>query len=63
MRLAAASYALTGRRIEAGRMIARLCQFDPALRLSNLTDVLTPFQHSVDRDKFVDGLQKAGLPE
>jgi TolB-like protein/Tfp pilus assembly protein PilF len=63
MRIAAASYALARRLAEARQMIARLCLFDPTLRLSNLADVMPPFRRPEDRAKYVEGLREAGLPE
>jgi TolB-like protein/tetratricopeptide (TPR) repeat protein len=63
MRLAAAGHALTGRPAEARRMIARVCEFDPTLRLSNLADVLPPFRRPDDRARYVEALRRAGLPQ
>ena len=63
IRIAAASNALAGRLAEANKAITRIRQLDPALRLSNLNEVMPPFRRSEDRAKFVDGLRKAGLPE
>ena len=60
--LAAASCALVGRHAEAERAMARLRQFDPALRLSNLGELM-PIQRPEDLAKMVKGLRKAGLPE
>ena len=58
----AAIYARTGRDNDAQTATQRLRQFDPELRLSNLTEWL-PFQRAQDRDGFADALRKAGLPE
>jgi TolB-like protein/DNA-binding SARP family transcriptional activator len=63
MRVVAAGHALGGRLAHASEMIARLCEFDPALRLSNLADVLPPFRRLDDRNRYVEALRKAGLPE
>jgi TolB-like protein/DNA-binding SARP family transcriptional activator/Tfp pilus assembly protein PilF len=63
MRVAAAGHALAGRLAEAQEMIARLCEFDPALRLSNIADVLPPFRRPDDRNRYIEALRKAGLPE
>ncbi|TIT50718.1 MAG: adenylate cyclase, partial [Mesorhizobium sp.] len=43
MRVVAAGHALAGRLSEAQQMMARVCEFDPSLRLSNLAEVLPPF--------------------
>jgi len=58
----AASGALAGRLSEAKKAMTRLRQLDPALRLSNLTD-LGPCRRPEDFARWVDGLRKAGLPE
>ncbi|TIX26576.1 BTAD domain-containing putative transcriptional regulator [Mesorhizobium sp.] len=63
MRVAAAGHALAGRLAEAQEMIVRVCEFDPALRLSNLADILPPFRRPDDRGRYIEALQKAGLPE
>ena len=63
MRVAAASHALAGELAEAQQIIKRLRQLDPALRLSNLGDLLPPFRRGEDHARFMDGLRKAGLPE
>lgn len=63
MRVAAASHALAGQPAKAQEMIARLCEINPTLRLSNLADVLPPFRRLDDRDRYIEGLRRAGLPE
>ncbi|MER9482577.1 adenylate cyclase [Mesorhizobium sp. M0494] len=63
LRVAAASHALAGRLEKAHEMVARLCEFDPTLRLSNLADVLPPFRRLDDRNRYIEGLRRAGLPE
>jgi hypothetical protein len=40
----------------------RLRELDPALRLSNLKDLL-PYHRPEDLATFAEGLRKAGLPE
>jgi hypothetical protein len=40
-----------------------MCALDPELRGANLATVLPPFRRAQDRDRFVEGLLKAGLPE
>jgi hypothetical protein len=42
--------------------MARLREFDPALRLSNLKD-LFPIRRHEDFAKWEEGMRKAGLPE
>ncbi|WP_287074470.1 hypothetical protein [Mesorhizobium sp.] len=61
-RVAAAGHALAGRVLEARQTMARLCAFDPLLRLSNLAEVLPPFYRPDDRSRYIEGLRKAGLP-
>jgi adenylate cyclase len=63
MRILAASNALAGRLDEAQKVMTRLRSLDPALRISNLEDVLPPFRRAEDRARLVEGLRKAGLPE
>ncbi|MER8961468.1 BTAD domain-containing putative transcriptional regulator [Mesorhizobium sp. M0701] len=63
MRVVAAGHALAGRLTEAQQMMARLCEFDPSLRLSNLAEVLPPFYRPDDRSRYIEGLRKAGLPD
>ena len=62
-RVAAASHALAGRLPEAHEHMAQLRQLLPALRISNLGDVLAPLRRAEDRARYVDGLRKAGLPD
>src|SRR5262249_19372787 len=63
MRAGAASHALAGRLAEARQIMERLRQLDPALRVSNLGELLPPFRRAEDRARIVDGLRKSGLPE
>lgn len=62
MRILAASSALAGRLEEAHAAIARLRQREPACRISDLEDRLSPFR-TQDLARYLDGLRKAGLPE
>jgi TolB-like protein/tetratricopeptide (TPR) repeat protein len=59
--IASASYALTGRTPEAEKAMANLRQLDPALRLSNLGELM-PIARPGDFAMLFDGLSKAGLP-
>nr|WP_245296717.1 hypothetical protein [Rhizobium bangladeshense] len=63
MRVMAAGHAMAGRSAEARETISRLCLLDPALRLSNLADVLPPFRRPDDRHRYIEALRVAGLPE
>jgi hypothetical protein len=54
--------ALAGRLEEAHTAIARLRQREPACRISDLEDRLSPFR-TQDLARYLDGLRKAGLPE
>lgn len=58
----AASHALAGRTPEARSAMDHLRQLNPALRLTNITDLL-PINRPENLATFVDGLQRAGLPE
>src|SRR5262249_18170554 len=62
LRIATASHALAGRVEQAKKFCARLQQRDPALRVSNLRNVLGPYRPE-DLAKYEAGLRKAGLPE
>lgn len=63
MRVTAASHALAGRQEKAEEMVVHLSDLNPALRLSNLADVLPPFRRPDDRDRYIEGLRQAGLPK
>lgn len=63
MRVMAAGHAMAGRIDEARETIARLCLMQPALRLSNLAGVLPPFRRPDDRNRYIEALRMAGLPE
>jgi TolB-like protein len=59
---AAATSALLGRDGEAKTALARLRQLDPALRISNLKEVI-PIRQPEHFAIWAEGLRKAGLPE
>ena len=64
LRIGAASCALSGRDEEAKKLMARLLEIDPALRISSfLQNVLGPYRHPEHAAKYADALRKAGLPE
>ena len=63
LRLAAASYALVGRFADANKMMVRLRELSPELRVSLLDDVMPPFRRVEDRAQYLEGLRRAGLPE
>jgi hypothetical protein len=48
LRVAAASNAMAGRLEQAHKAMARLRQLNPALRISNLKDVLGPYRRAED---------------
>lgn len=60
--IAAAGAALAGRRHDAAVALERVRQLDPALRLTNLKDLL-PFHRPEDFARWRDGLSRAGLSE
>ncbi|WMT78833.1 adenylate/guanylate cyclase domain-containing protein [Bradyrhizobium sp. Ash2021] len=62
LRMAAASNAMAGRLEQAHKAVARLRQLNPALRVSNLKDVLGPYGHA-NLSRYEEGLRQAGLPE
>ena len=53
---------MAGRQDQAPKAMARLCELDPALRLSNLKHVF-PLRRPEDINRLTEGLRKAGLPE
>jgi TolB-like protein/class 3 adenylate cyclase len=63
LRIDAASNALAGRLERAKKAAARLHRINPALRVSNLKDVLGPYRRAEDLARYEEGLRKAGLPE
>ena len=63
LRLAAMGNSLAGHFDEARIAIARMSALDPTLRLSNLGNVQPPFRREEDRERYIEGLRKAGLPE
>jgi adenylate cyclase len=63
LRIDAASNAMAGRPEQAHKAVARLRQLNPALRVSNLKDVLGPYRHADDLSRYEEGLRRAGLPE
>lgn len=62
LRGAAASHALAGRLDPARKLMERMRSLDPALRISNLANLL-PLRRAEDFTKWANGLRKAGLPE
>lgn len=62
IRLAAASHALAGNLAKVGELMGHLREAEPSLTVSCL-DELSPFRRPKDFAKWVDGLQKAGLPK
>lgn len=63
IRITAVSHALAKRLPEAQKLVERLRQVDPQLRISNLGDVMPPWRRPEDRARYVEGLRLAGLPE
>jgi tetratricopeptide (TPR) repeat protein len=62
LRIAAASNAMAGRPEQAHKAVARLRQLNPALRVSNLKDLVGPWRAD-DLARYEEGLRRAGLPE
>src|SRR6202022_99059 len=62
LRIAAASNAMAGRPEQAHKAMARLRQLNPALRVSNLKDLVGPWR-AEDLSRLEEGLRQAGLPE
>jgi adenylate cyclase len=62
LRIFAASSALAGRLEDAQEAMARLREIDPALRVSDVKDLM-PLRRPGDAARYAEGLRKAGLPE
>ena len=62
LRVLAASKALVGELEEAREVVGRLLNLDPAMRISNLKDRISPLKPG-DFAKYADALRKAGVPE
>jgi adenylate cyclase len=62
LRVLAASKALAGELEEAREVVGRLLNLDPALRISNLKDRISPLRPE-DFVKYADALRTAGVPE
>jgi TolB-like protein/class 3 adenylate cyclase/Tfp pilus assembly protein PilF len=60
-RVLAAGYALAGDESSAGKALMKALELDPSQRLS--TSVQVPFRRREDRERWTEGLRKAGLPE
>jgi TolB-like protein/Tfp pilus assembly protein PilF len=60
--IVAATGALGGRLADAQAAVTRLCRLEPALRASNLKDLI-PLRRSEDLARLAEALRKAGLPE
>lgn len=63
LRVDAASNAIAGRLEQAHQAMLRLRQLNPALRVSNLKDLLGPYRRAEDLSRYEEGLRQAGLPE
>ncbi len=63
LRIEAASNAMAGRLEQAQKAVARLRQVNPALRVSNLKNVLGPYRRAEDLSRYEEGMRQAGLPE
>jgi TolB-like protein len=62
LRMLAASHACVGRLTHARDAMKRICQLDPELHISNLSNVV-PFRGPEDVARYIGGLRMAGLPE
>jgi adenylate cyclase len=62
LRILAASAAMLGRQDQAEKIMARLRELDPTLKVSNFKDIM-PLRRPEDMARVTEGLRKAGLPE
>ncbi len=58
----AAALGILGRDDEAASESVEIERLNPGIRLSRM-ERLVPYKHSSERDRFIDGLRKTGLPE
>jgi TolB-like protein/class 3 adenylate cyclase len=63
LRIDAASNAMAGRVEQAHKAVTRLHRLNPALRISNLKNVLGPYRRAEAFSQYEEGLRQAGLPE
>lgn len=63
VRTAAASAALAGQHDEASKYMSAVLKLDPSRRISNLGEILGPYQRQQDVELYTQGLRLAGLPE
>jgi adenylate cyclase len=63
LRIGAASNGMAGQLEQAQKMMARLRQLNPALRVSNVKNLLGPYRRAEDFARYEEGLRRAGLPE
>jgi hypothetical protein len=63
LRVLTASYAMTGQQEQAQNVMRRLRELFPTLRVSNLWDFMMHRRRPEDRERFAEGLRRAGLPE
>ena len=59
----AATCAQLGLRHEAQQQAAEVLQLQPSYTIQGTQMVLNIFRHAKDREHYLDGLRKAGLPE
>ena len=62
LRIGAACHAVAGRVDQARKLVARMLELDPALRISSLQG-LPPLRRAEDFARWSEALRKAGLPE
>jgi len=62
LRIQAASNAMAGRLDEAHQAVARLRQLNPALRVSDLKDVLSHYLRAEDLSRYEEDCGKPGCP-
>lgn len=62
LRVLSASCAMLGRLEQAQKVVMRIGELDPALRISNLPQVMV-FRRPEDMAHLAEGLRRAGLPE
>ena len=62
LRIALASNGMSGRRDEADRVLRAYLQSDPEVSIAKICGFY-PFARAADRERLIEGLRKAGVPE
>jgi TolB-like protein/class 3 adenylate cyclase/Flp pilus assembly protein TadD len=62
LRQLTASYGMLGRKEDASTSLGKLLERMPDLTITKVRDIV-PFRHSADKERWLEGLRRAGLPQ